>query len=165
MEMRADCCKLFTLCDDEGDDDDDALRSSGTSSLSGEFFCKPEPRLQIEKRHYIECNWRMLIKFSLFPLLFWASWVAEVALQYLASSLTPHINEPAHYADCAVKKGCTRYVLSLDYKHPPKWIFLAGSSHSLSSPADRQLAECNMGPLQQGRRPHSQGTCHPGCIE
>lgn len=85
----------------------------------------------------------------------WASWVAEVALQYLASSLTLHINEPAHYADCAGKELHTVcFIIRLQASS--KWIFLPGSSHFLSSrPADRQLSECNMAPTAGQAPPQS----------
>lgn len=48
------------------------------------------------------------------------------------------------------KKSCTQYVLSLDYTS----ILKIHLSHRFSSsPADRQLAECNMGPYSRAGAP------------
>lgn len=112
-----------------------AARSGGNLSLSCEFFCKfvPPPR---QLRPW-NTNTSSVIVLSLTesPLLslpgcgcwqvefrllnFDACGSPRSPLQYLTPSLSLHINEPAHYADCAGEEELHTvcFIIRL-YKHP-----------------------------------------------
>lgn len=110
-----------------------AARSGGNLSLSCEFFCKFVwgPGIQIHK------VWLCWVSLSEPPPLLLSlpgcgCWQVEFRLlnfdacgsprsplQYLTPSLSLHINEPAHYADCAGEEELHTvcFIIRL-YKHP-----------------------------------------------
>lgn len=116
-----------------------AARSGGNLSLSCEFFCKfvPPPAAEALEYKYIKCDcveshclspppplllslpgcgcWQ--VEFRL--LNFDACGSPRSPLQYLTPSLSMHINEPAHYADCAGEEELHTvcFIIRL-YKHP-----------------------------------------------